>query len=339
MPLEIKMGTKESTESSFEPYKVNGYEIKEKLTNNNSGNAMWGFCEKFGREFFIKEFVNPKYPSEDAELSDKFRENQIRACNEWFKERTNVYAAIMKSSKGNLVVPMDFFKFENRFYLITEKVDAHSLKFENIYQTSMEQRHMLLKVLASEFTSLADHGIIHSDIKPDNIIFKSTVMGYFTVKIIDFDASFFAEKIPDPESLQGDQAYFSPEYFLYLASEGEEGTITLKTDVFSLGLLFHQILCGVMPKVEGEFSYITLPDGKKISRSIGDLILDGHEPTLSEQISPSYRELIRKMLIGDPEKRISMRQVFQELCSFESKSSRPGGETKTSGPWKKAEFD
>ena len=308
MALEIKMGSsKNNYEPGFEPYRVKEYDITEPLTSNNSGFSKWGFCTRNNKTFFIKEFLSPKYPEPDAEISETRRKNQIEECTRWFNERQQVYNIIMHSTGGNIVEPVDFFRFENNFYLITNKIDANAMKFEELYRVSSDQRHIVLKVLANEFAKLAAGGIVHSDIKPSNLMLKTTVNGYFTVKIIDFDDSFREQAVPYWDDLHGDLAYFSPEAVLYMDTEGEEGTITTKSDVFSLGILFHQILCGEFPEVkcDTEFTYI------------GEAVLNGGEMIVSNQIPEHYGNIIEMMLCENAEERISMQEVFEMLCEID----------------------
>ena len=312
MAVEVKLGKGKTTDPDFKAYTVNGYLINEPLTSNNSGFSKWGYCTKYGKTFFIKEFLSPKFPEPDAEISETRRRNQINECNEWFKERSKVYDIIMRSTGGNIVVPRDFFLFENHFYLVTDKVDTNSVKFEELHRASAEQKHVLLKVLANEFSKLAAGGIVHSDIKPNNLILKSTLNDFFTVKIIDFDDSFREEKVPYWDELHGDLAYFSPEAVLYMDTEGEEGVITTKSDVFSLGLLFHELLCGKFPEIKDVDNYTY----------IGEEILNGNKPLINNQISGVYRNIIEQMLCDDPNERISMKEVFVKLCSIDK--TEPG---------------
>lgn len=61
------------TNKEFIPYEVKGYLISAPLTANNAGNCMWGFAEKYGKRFFIKQFLNPKFPDANAEIYESTR--------------------------------------------------------------------------------------------------------------------------------------------------------------------------------------------------------------------------------------------------------------------------
>lgn len=290
---------------AFKPYEINGYLVSKPLISASGGNCKWGFAEKYGKEFFIKEFLSPKYPDINAEISDSIRKMQIQECNEWFESHSRVYNAIMKNAGGNLILPLDFFRFKNNFYLITEKVESNGMHFEDIYRKSLEQRHILLKILAHEFSALAYSNVVHSDVKPDNLILKYTINNYFTVKIIDFDVSFLSTELPDSDDIVVDQKYYSPESILYMLEE--EGEISPKADVFALGILFHQILCGRLPSYD-EDNY----------DSVGEAVLNEQSIRLSEQISYEYRDLIQRMLYLNVEKRPSSMQVLKTLCEIET---------------------
>lgn len=90
---------------------VKGYTILDTLKSGNGGNCKWGFARKSGKEYFIKEFIDPKFPDENAEISKTFLENAKRKCNSWFAAHQKVYDAVRQSDRGNLSVPCDFLLF------------------------------------------------------------------------------------------------------------------------------------------------------------------------------------------------------------------------------------
>ncbi len=305
--LKIKVHTSESTEgTAFQPYEINGYLVQQPLTANDSGFSKWGYCTKFGKEFFLKEFLSPKYPKEDAPITEQQRNNRVKECNAWFQSKQEIYHRIMESASGNLVVPSDFFRFGNQFYLVTEKVQPNAIAFQDLHLQSAEQLQLLLKVLAYSFSKLEQHGVVHADVKPNNLILKSTIDGFFTVKIIDFDASFLEEKQPDPEELMGDAAYYSPEAILRMMEEEVE--VTSKSDVFTLGILFHQILSGELPEIGGEDNTL----------SVGEAVLNEEPVTVRDTVPEPYRELIQKMLLFDVAERPSSTAVFQYLSELDA---------------------
>ncbi len=288
--------------NAFKPYTLNGYRIDKPLTSNNSGFSKWGFCVKDGKEYFIKEFVNPVYPSETVELAEDIRKRKISQCLDWYKEKTRIYAKILESQTGNLVAPVSFFRGDSHFYLVTDKVDKSELDYKTISTFGLDRKLVLLKVLSACFMKLAQNGVVHADIKPENLLVKETKKGFLTIKVIDFDASYLEDNPPFGDDIQGDPVYYAPETFLGIMEE--EVTLTAKVDVFGLGIVFHQLLCGEMPSFNtDEYDYIY------------EAVLNEEPPGLSETIPEDLRGLISRMLSLDHEQRPSMEQVLEELTN------------------------
>lgn len=285
--------------NKFAPYDVNGYTISEPLTANNAGNCTWGYAEKYNKRFFIKQFINPKFPAPDADMYKETRARMVAECEKWYNTHAKVYKAVLECGGSNIIYPQDFFLARNTYYLVTEKVNSCGVKFTEIYKSSDLQKQVILKILAYELSRLASKNVIHSDLKPENLILKETAAGFFTVKIIDFDAGFLEEEPPEPDDLTGDQVYFSPEMLLYMSEE--DVTITPKSDVFALGIIFHMILCGKNPGYDGGYD------------CLGQAVLNGGVPEISADIPCELRSLISDMLRADAKERPDAAEVFCRL--------------------------
>lgn len=294
---------KAEDKNAFKPYSLNGYRIEKPLTSDNSGFSKWGFCYKDGVEYFIKEFVNPVYPSDSVKLADDIRQRKISQCLEWFDEKKRIYKKIHDSQTGNLVEPVAFFRNDSHFYLVTDKIDKSELDYKTISTFDLDRKLVLLKVLSSCFMRLAKNGVVHADIKPENLLVKETKGGFLTIKVIDFDASYLEDKPPFGDDIQGDPVYYAPETFLGIMEE--EVTLTPKVDVFGLGIVFHQLLCGEMPVYNTEeYDYVY------------ECVLNEEMPQLNEEIPEDLRALITRMLSLDHTARPSMEEVLQILSNY-----------------------
>jgi len=311
--LTIKMPEHEPDVKAFEPYQLGDYTVTQPLTTNKSGFSKWGFCTKDCIEYFVKEFLTPVYPVESIKLDPDLRERKIKQCIEWYEEKKRVYNAIVAAQSGNLVVPVAFFKRNSHFYLVTQKVVDSAMDFALLSKTDMKHKMIIMKVLADSFSMLADHHVVHADVKPDNLLIKQTNSNFYTMKVIDFDGSYLESEPPPPDDIQGDPVYYAPETFLYIAEEPV--TLTSKVDVFAMGLIFHQLLVGELPHFEDEYDYFY------------EAVLNDSPIQLHESLTPRFRLLISRMLEKNVEKRFSMRAVLKFLdgCSdgfFNSESSK-----------------
>ena len=89
---------------------------------------------------------------------------------------------------------------------------------------------------------LHENGIVHGDLKPENILLKRLESGAVTAKLIDFDNCFWErEVLPANKEIHGDPVYFAPETGPAIIGD-EDKRLSVKIDVFALGLIFHQIL-------------------------------------------------------------------------------------------------
>ena len=143
-----------------------------------------------------------------------------------------------------------------------------------------------------------EHHIVHSDIKPDNILVVKTEDGYCTGKIIDFDLGYFT--YAPPEEIGGDQVYFSPETLLY--SKGEEITPSTAMDVFSLGILFHEYWTGKRPGVGEDYDLVC------------EAVCDDAPVTFSTDLPGEVAILISRMLMKDPKDRPTAREALAILA-------------------------
>ncbi len=298
---------------------IRGYQIRGELKTTNSGFSKWGFADKGGKTYFIKEFIDPVYPVCTDVLEPAMIERKKRICKE-FEDRTALlYREINNCSDGNLVYIEDFFREGSHYYLTMEKVTAVSMSL--IKRLPREDRIRVCKTLIHSIGRMHQRGIVHADIKLDNIMFRELPSGKITAKVIDFDNSFWESEPPDPEEeVHGDPVYMAPETFRMM--ETEEGALTRAIDVFALGLVFHQIFTGELPGFD---------------RSAYDYpfesVLDGAGLSYSMEIPEEWRNMIIRMTEKDVDRRISLAEAEQlwRHSGQELRSTFGSTEGKTAG--------
>ncbi|XP_028752820.1 probable LRR receptor-like serine/threonine-protein kinase At1g06840 isoform X2 [Neltuma alba] len=154
----------------------------------------------------------------------------------------------------------------------------------------------------------ADPPIFHRDVKASNILLDSR----FTAKVADFGLSRLAP-VPDIEGVvpahvstvvKGTPGYLDPEYFL-------TRKLTDKSDVYSLGVVFLEILTGMQP----------ISHGKNIVREVNMAyqsgavfsVIDGRMGSYSSECIEKFLALSLKCCQDEPDARPRMAEVVREL--------------------------
>lgn len=271
---------------------IKGYQVKGQLKTTNSGFSKWGFAQKNGKAYFIKEFIDPVYPDCTDVLESSVVERKKKICREYENRSNCLYREINACSDGNLVYIEEFFRCGSHYYLTMEKVSAVSMSL--VRKMPEEDRIRICKALIHCIGRMHQRGIVHADIKLDNIMFRELPSGKIAGKVIDFDNSFWENEPPDPEEeVHGDPVYMAPETFRMM--ETEEGRLTTAIDVFALGLVFHQIFTGELPDFDhSKYDYPF------------EAVLHGAGLSYSTEIPELWRNMIILMTEADCKKRISL---------------------------------
>ena len=234
---------------------INGYTILEDFKVVGAGLSKWTFAERGGRQYFIKEFLSPTYPDDYAPGSEKTKAKKRARCAAFEAHHRGVQHALAPLSAygGNLIVTLDFFRWGAKYYKVTEKVDAAGLSTADIKALGLRVQLVLMKTVAHSLKILHDLRIVHSDLKPSNVLIKRTELGY-TTKLIDFDNSYIAGRPPPREEIVGTINYYSPELLGYIQEAGvAPSELGLASDVFALGLIYTEYLTGAPPPFEARY--------------------------------------------------------------------------------------
>lgn len=282
---------------------TNGY-IHDGKWHDDAANGQYLFAKKDGTEYFLKRFREPKFPKEG--MSPQFYEAKKKECEAWKKERKNIISALQEvaGGGGNIVSPLEIFLDRPWYIQATRKVDTSSIGFDKICSMSQYNQLLLLKTLSMSMKRVHSVGIVHGDLKPDNILISETRGGKMVCKIIDFDDSYFSQNPPLPENTVGTEPYWSPELALYKISNDKTkaNLITCKADIFALGLIFHQYCTGgKFPDLKGHtYAYQAVCAGEIIKADT--------------MIEPLYlQEIINHMLLLNPSERLDSDTLFAHL--------------------------
>lgn len=296
---------------------IGDYQLLMPFSNENAGKSRWAFARKEAdpdRIFFLKEFLSPVYPTDTAPMSEAMVAKKRAICEEFEQAKMEVFSKINDASDNNLLRIEEFFRCGSKYYIATEKVD--SLRFEEeVCRLSFQEKVLLMKIICHALYGMHSNGLIHGDLKPDNVLCYRGKGGIISARIIDVDDCFSKENPPDdPDEVAGDPIYLAPEFCYFIATG--ENYMSEKIDVFSLGLIFHQILAGKLPDFDREqYQYPA------------ESVMNGEPLVVDNEQPKDIQDLLRQMLDLEAEKRPGCWKILVRLTElYGPKHNSPGKE-------------
>src|SRR4029079_16257274 len=188
---------------------------------------------------------------------------------------------------------------EPTHYIVTEFIDGWTMRYA--MKVECDQAVLLEKLaqVADALQKAHGAGVVHRDLKPDNIMF--THDGF--AKVLDFGlAKLYASPRESPRSFQTQQGmtvgtlgYMSPEQI-----QGKP--VDHRTDIFAFGCILYEMLAGKLP-FEG--------DGLL---EILHAIIHVKAPAMPDTVAPQLRQIVKGCLEKDPDARFqSMSEVARLL--------------------------
>ena len=282
---------------------LNGYVLTTD-PQGGGGYSEWAFAQKDGKEYFLKRFLQPTYPLPDGPGSERTKAVKRQRCEEFERHQRLVMRQLrpIAGEGGNLVITKEFFRERAFYYKATDKVDVSRISVGDIAAMDRDSRILIMLTAAKSLDTLHKAGLVHGDVKPDNLLIKALDKGRCAIKVIDFDNCFPVHDPPAAVQLVGDPVFYSPELLLYNLGKAQGDQLDEKNDVFALGLVFWQYLTGERPK---------LPDGATYP---AEAVSKGTVLTLPKSIKDRpLVDLVQSMLASGSGERPSMTEVHNAL--------------------------
>jgi serine/threonine-protein kinase len=210
---------------------IGEYEVKGVLGAGGMGIVFAAVHPRIGKKAAIK--ILKRDETLEASAIVRF-ENEAKAVNE--------------IGHPNIVDIFGFGELPNGDpYYVMEHVEGQSLHAW-IYShgpVSLDRALPILRQICDALTAAHERGIIHRDLKPGNIMVAGSADAP-RVKVLDFGLAKMArtdnygDELTVPGVAIGTPAFMSPEQFM--AREVDQ-----RTDVYALGVLVYQMLCGAYP--------------------------------------------------------------------------------------------
>ena len=161
------------------------------------------------------------------------------------------------------------------------------IRRSELHQLKEKEARRIFRQIVSAVDYCHQNSLIHRDIKPENILLDKNT----DVKMIDFGFSNTFQEGVLLDSFIGSPHYAAPELLQGIKYSGPE------VDMWSLGVLLYVMVCGRLPFKDKDMKLLY----EKIKK--GDVVFP-------EFISDNAKNLIQRLLVIDPKRRATMRDVY-----------------------------
>ena len=211
----------------------NRYEILELIGRGGMANVYKAQCHLLNR------YVAVKILRDDLDTDGEFRDN--------FKKEAQAVAML---SHANIVSIYDVSRSPDLDYIVMELLEGITLK---VYMQSKgalppkECVHFVTQI-ARALSHAHSKGIVHRDIKPQNIM----ICMDGSVKVTDFGIAYLETvQAEERETTVGSVHYVSPE-------QAKGQSVDARTDLYSLGVMMYEMLTGRLPYIGDSVEAVAL---------------------------------------------------------------------------------
>ena len=179
---------------------------------------------------------------------------------------------------------------ENVIYLILEyckKGDFYKFLNKRALKEKHAKRYMVQ--LANGLQHLINNNIIHRDLKPQNILLSDND----EIKLTDFGFARYYEIDTMVDTLCGSPLYMAPEIM-------KHKRYTINADLWSVGVIMYEMLVGKVP-------YSASTHIELLNK------IENKELVIPEFLSNNCKDLLKKLLDKNPDKRITWDDFFSHV--------------------------
>ncbi|KAJ5068205.1 serine/threonine-protein kinase fhke-related [Anaeramoeba ignava] len=262
------------------------YEIKQQLGVGKFAIVRLGIKRETGEKFAVKIIDKKKC----------FNEQSARSGRDKMMDEVNVLKRIKHE---NIVCITEIYNTDNYIFLVLELCTGGEL-FDKIIakgKYTEEESRQVTKQILSVVKYLHNQNIAHRDLKPENILLVSQDDDT-NIKVADFGLSRFFSDSDKLVTFAGTPQYLAPEV---IRSANRDG-YGKACDMWSVGVILYILITGYMPFASENQNQLL------------NQILNGEvefPDSIFQGVTLAARNLIRRCLTVDPEKRITAEEALQ----------------------------
>jgi beta-lactam-binding protein with PASTA domain/predicted Ser/Thr protein kinase len=225
---------------------------------------------------------------------------QDREFVERFRREAEAAAGL---SHPNIVAVFDRGDIEGTYYIAMQLLEGRSLKELIDQGLTPEQSAGLIRQVLEAAGFAHRHGVVHRDLKPQNVIVDDE--GKATVT--DFGiARAGASEITQAGSVMGTPHYLSPE-------QAQGQAVTAVSDLYSIGVILYEALAGRVPFEAESAVAIAM---KQVSHT------PQRPSSINPAVSPALDAVVVRALEKDPGQRFQSAEAF--IAALDAAGRNPG---------------
>jgi HD-like signal output (HDOD) protein len=278
---------------------IGNYVIQRPLARGGMAVVYLAKHPTLGREVAVK-LLSPEYQG-DSDLNRRFLQEARVTAN--FRHR-------------NIVEIYDFGEIEGRAYYTMERLLGLDLASQLARKGRFSPREVAayFEQICAALSAAHEVGVVHRDLKPANIF----VVGEepLHVKLMDFGIAKVQEARSGSETRRGEvlgtPAYMSPEQAL-----GNVHAISVRTDLYALGIIGYEMLTGQLPFVADSDLLLLTMQIRDVARPISELAPD--TPAAMVQL---LERCLAKEAYERPASAEELARGLREACEAEAPRAR-----------------
>src|SRR3989454_8162159 len=173
---------------------------------------------------------------------------QLRADSGYRRRFLEEAERASRFSDAHVAALYDIVEERDEIFLIMEYVEGENLRQRLRRPLSLQEFFDIATQCVDALAAAHERGIVHCDIKPENIMLTTNGQ----VKILDFGVAKYLPRSDQSSTVErtgtvgGTPAYMAPEVLLENLPDG-------RADIFSLGVVFYEMLTAHHPFLAGSF--------------------------------------------------------------------------------------
>jgi serine/threonine protein kinase len=255
---------------------IRGYRFIKKLSTSNHSAVYLAEKESTDREVVLKVLLQVPDVADSIGAFDRFLQE---------------YELIADIDHPNIVKIFDLGVGDDHAHIVMEYLNGGDMKQRIAGGISEPDAVRFLRQIASALAKVHEVGILHRDLKPANIMLRQDS----SIALIDFGLAKrlrLKMEITDSGEIFGTPYYMSPE-------QGHGNDVDIRSDIYSLGVIFFEMLSGDKPfKADSAMGIVYRHAKAPI-------------PLLPARLA-KYQTLINLMLAKNPEDRLQSADEVEE---------------------------